>query len=282
MRIKLVHTQRVLAPTIMTLAGFTINPYRGCEFNCSYCYAKSIRIDNKNRDLLGVKINAPEILEKELNYKKIDKVVLGSNCECFTYAEIKFKLTEKILTILNNNRVAYTILTKSHLIGNYLPLIRQNKDNRIFFTFNFSREKIRSFLEEKSPSLENRLAVLERIKQSGIPLRIHIGPFIPYLSDLDEIFFRIKGLTREINIELYHSKTGNFEEVLQKVKDYDYSIAGKIRTVYENRESYRDFSRRLRIRALALNKSYGFKIYFIVPEFDEFYDSRINYENPIF
>ena len=71
MQIKLIQTQKALSPTQIKLADYVINPYRGCEFGCLYCYAnenKNIR-EGSGR-ILSVKINYPEILEKELRLKK--------------------------------------------------------------------------------------------------------------------------------------------------------------------------------------------------------------------
>ncbi|RKY41254.1 MAG: hypothetical protein DRP81_08590 [Candidatus Omnitrophota bacterium] len=282
MKIKLIKTQRVLAPTQITLAPFCINPYRGCEFGCLYCYTKLTKIAQRDKETLGVKINAPLILEKELKYRNVEKVILGSSCECFTYAELTYGISKKIIQILNKNNISYTILTKSPLIQKYLSLIKVNKKNCIFFTFNFSKEKIKSLIEENSPSLKRRLAVIREIKRVGIPLRIHIGPFIPYLSSLEEIFPLIKGLTTEVNIELYHSKMGSFFEILEKIKKVDEGLSKSIENIYRDRESYYNFSEKLKETTLQLNKKYNFKLYFIIPDFDKFYNSKITYESTIF
>jgi DNA repair photolyase len=179
MDIKLINTQKVLSPTQIRLADYVINPYRGCEFGCSYCYSQ------KNKNLkdgnffscLGVKINAPAVLTKELRYTNPKRVLLGSTTECFQYQEAKYKISEQILNLLNNFDIPYTILTKSHLIVNNVSQIEKNKNNKIYFTLNHSSDAMIRLFEKKSPAIKERLEALAQIADRKIALRVHIGPF---------------------------------------------------------------------------------------------------------
>lgn len=283
-KIKIINTQRVLSPTQITLGDYVINPYRGCEFNCCYCYSQ----ENKNikRDgfgqTLGIKSNAPDILEKELKYKKPKRVLLGSTTECFQHQELKYKLSEKILQILNKHQIPYTILTKSHFIGNYLPLIAENKENKIYFTFNFHSDDIIKLFEKNSSSVGKRLATIKKIIKSQIALRIHIGPFIPYISDLDKIFELIPENIKELDIELYHHKQGNFKALMLAIKqNFDKILTEKIRKIYKSKQNYDQYVKSLRYKISQLNKKHPYAFYYIVPDFDEFYNPRIDYEKPL-
>lgn len=281
MEIRLIQTQKVLSPTQISLADYVINPYRGCEFGCLYCYSR----ENKNVNLkefnskIGVKINAPEILKKELKYTSPKRVLLGSTTECFQYAELKYGLTEKILQILNNDNIPYTILTKSHLIRRDLSLISRNKKNKIYFTLNCSEDKIISLLEEKSPGLDKRLQAIEEIINKGIDLRVHIGPFIPYVSDIKKILKIIPPDTKEADIELYHNKMGNFKEILKRI---DTGIGQKLQHLYSNEGNYLDFAETLKKQIIDCGRQKNIKLFYIIPDFNEFYNGKINYENPLF
>jgi len=276
MEIKLIKTSKALSPTNMTISPYVINPYRGCEFNCLYCYTRS----NKNftNASLGIKENIPLQLDKELKTKNISHVLLGSSCECFTYSENKFKLSENILKTLNKHNVSYTILTKSPLISNYLDLISFNKKNRIFFTYNVDSEKIKSLLEESSPTLDERIKAIDKISTKRIDLRIHIGPFLPYISNLENIFELFKNKVKKINIELYHSKLGNFEQVIGKIEKLDTTKALLIKEIYSCQANYVDYADELKESAIKLNENYNYKLFFITPDFNDFYNSKINYE----
>ena len=85
MQIKLIRTQKVLSLTQISLADYAINPYRGCSFGCLYCYSRENKNIKKEAFFtrLDAKINAPEVLERELKYKRPKRVLLGSTTECF-------------------------------------------------------------------------------------------------------------------------------------------------------------------------------------------------------
>ncbi|UCG34995.1 MAG: radical SAM protein [Candidatus Omnitrophota bacterium] len=285
MKIKLINTQKVLSPTNISLADYVINPFRGCEFGCLYCYSQ----ENKNikRDdfssCLGVKNNAAQALERELRFKKPKRVLLGSTTECFQYQDLQYNLMEKILYILNHNKIPYTILTKSHLIRNCLPLIAQNKANKIYFTFNSSSNTIIRFLEKKSPLLEERLKTITEIIQKGIDLRIHIGPFIPYISELDKIMKMIPAAVKEIDIELYHHQMGRFDKILEVVeKHMGKDLKEKLKKIYKNKTRYEEFAKNLKQTIKEIQRAHpDKKFFYIVPDFSQYYSSTINYEKAI-
>ncbi len=284
MEISLITTQKVLSPTQIGLADFVINPYRGCEFGCLYCYSQ----ENKNIQggdffkSLGVKINSPQILEKELKYKKPKRVLLGSTTECFQYAESKYKLTEKILALLNANNIPYTILTKSHLIAECLELIAANKQNKIYFTLNAACDSLIKVFEERSPNLEQRIKAVKKIISFYIPLRIHAGPFIPYVSSLTEIIDILPKGIKEIDIELYHYKMGNFYAMLKAIEsNLGKKLKDKILTVYKDEKGYRQFAEKLKGKIDTLKNKHDIAFYYIVPEFNTFYSSKIDYHDPL-
>ncbi len=276
--IKQINTQKVLAPTGMTLAPYAINPYRGCEFECLYCYARLVKNRLGKIQELGVKINAPQILEKELAYKKVNRVLLGSSCECFTYAERRFRVTEKILQVLDERRIPAVILTKSPLITDYCDILANNDKNKIFLTFNFATDRIKNIVEKNSPSLDKRREALDRLKRSGIACRAHIGPFIPFFSDLEQIFFLMAGKVKEIDIELYNARMGNFPEVLKAVKTENPAAAEKFSAIYKNEKNYYNFSAELKTQIDQLNQNYGYKVFYIVPAYNRYYAKDIYYE----
>lgn len=279
MNIKLITTQKALSPTQITLADYCINPYRGCEFGCLYCYS----MENKNIKTLkslqevGAKINIDEVLRRQLKFLNPKRVLLGSTTECFQYAELKYRLTETVLKTLNEFGIPYTILTKSHLIKECLRLISQNKQNKIYFTLNCEPIKL---LELKSPAQAEQLEAIKQIQGMNIDLRIHIGPFIPYLSTLKELESVIPAGTKELDIEFYHHKMGNFEKIIKLIEcRFGSNLAAKISSVYENENTYSSFSRKLKNDLLDFKKRFkGISLFYIVPDFNKFYDSNIDYE----
>lgn len=285
MEIVTLKTGKVLSPTQITLADYTINTYRGCEFGCLYCYSQSNKNikDESFFNCLGIKPDAPNILAKELKYRRPKRVLLGSTTECFQYQEREEKTTEAVLKLLNAHNIPYTILTKSALIADYLELISKNKANKVYFTLNFASDDIVRLLESKSSSVGTRIRAIEKILRYDIDLRIHIGPFIPHLSDLEKILKNIPQEVKEVDIELYHKKQGNFPEIIEKIKDtLGSNIADDIQAIYASKDAYYNFAAELEKRIHTYSRIYPFKFFYLVPEFDNFYTPSFDYEKPIF
>lgn len=284
MNIKEINTQKTLSPTQISLADYVINPYRGCEFGCFYCYSQ----ENKNiKDIdfsntLAVKINAPEILAKELKYTKPKMVLLGSTCECFQYAEIKYKITEKILNILNSYNIPVTILTKSHLIKDYLEIITRNPNNKVYFTLNFHNQSLINAFEKASSPLAARLETLKEILNHNINLRIHIGPYIPQVCEFENITAILPKEVKEIDIELYHYKMGNFLKILEITENtLGHEQMQNLQNVYKNKDLYLNYASQLKEKIKSSTFYQKHKVFYIVPDYDKFYSPMINYEKTI-
>ena len=202
MEIKTIETQCALSPTNITIADYVINPYRGCEFGCFYCYSQANKNigNNKLTQALAVKINIIDILKKELTTKKIKRVLLGSTTECFQPCEKVFHLTEKIMNALNEKNIPFTILTKSAAIADHVKTIAANKNNKIFFTINFADENTIRKIEPSSSTLNERLSAINTLIAHGVNVRIHVGPFIPFLSDLISLVSLIPAGVNEVDV----------------------------------------------------------------------------------
>lgn len=284
MKIRIIKTERVLAPTQISLADYVINPYRGCSFGCLYCYSqenKNIRPENFSQ-YLGVKINAPEILKEELENKQPQRVLIGSTAECFQEVEKRYKITGKILQILNTHNISYTILTKSALIKDYLDTIAINKKNEIYFTFNLASEKMIKILEKKSSSLASRLDAINEIIKKNINFRVHLGPFIPYLTNLEAILSLLPQKVKKINIELYNNKTGNFKQLLKAVEvGFGPKKKEQLAKVYENQKNYYSYINGLKSKTLKLKNKRGICFFLIAPTFNQYYSSSIDYNQQL-
>ena len=285
MEIKLIKTQKALSPTQIQLADYVINPYRGCEFGCLYCYSQENK-NIKNTDFfnsLCVKTNIADVLKQQLQYTRPKSVLLGSTTECFQYQELKYGLSRKILEILDSEKIPCTILTKSHLIKNAIELIAKNTENKIYFTLNFASDEIIKIFENNSSLLKARLETIEEILRNKIPLRIHIGPFIPYVSSFKEIIKIIPSNTREIDIELYHHKMGNFDKISSLIEErFGKETKDKFCEVYRDKETYCDFAKTLNNEIAEIGKKTSAKFFCILPDFNEFYNTTMDYNEKTF
>jgi DNA repair photolyase len=176
--------------------GFSqsINPYRGCEHGCVYCYARpshaylelSPGLDFETK--LFAKTNAAELLRETLAKPgyKASPIALGANTDCYQPIERKYKITRQILEVLSECEHPVTIVTKSALIERDLDLLKNLAAKNLVSVFvsigTLDRELARK-LEPRAASPQRRLDVLRKLSGNGIPCGVMVAALIPALND---------------------------------------------------------------------------------------------------
>jgi DNA repair photolyase len=178
----------------------SINPYRGCEHGCIYCYARpshaylelSPGLDFETR--LFAKTNAAELLREELSKPGyVPKAIsLGANTDCYQPIERKYRITRQILEVLAGCEHPATIVTKSALIERDLDLLQEMAAKNLMKVFvsigTLDRDLARK-LEPRAASPQRRLDILRALHAKGIPCGVLVGALIPALNDktLEEV-----------------------------------------------------------------------------------------------
>ena len=102
MKIKEIHSKSILSPS--KIYDYVVNPYVGCQHACSYCYARFMKRFTGHKepwgDFVDVKINAPDLLSKEIKKKRMGTVWVSGVCDPYQPLEAKYKLTRRCLEIL--------------------------------------------------------------------------------------------------------------------------------------------------------------------------------------
>jgi DNA repair photolyase len=176
--------------------GFSqsINPYRGCEHGCSYCYARpshaylelSPGLDFETK--LFAKTNAAELLREELakpGYKP-SPIALGANTDCYQPIERKYRITRQILEVLAECEHPVTMVTKSALIERDLDLLApMAKKNlvKVFVSIGTLDRELARKLEPRAASPQRRLDLVRKLNESGVPCGVMIAALIPALND---------------------------------------------------------------------------------------------------
>jgi DNA repair photolyase len=169
--------------------GLTINPYQGCHHRCGYCYATYKWAPDFYNKAYG-KINAPEILESELNKLKnaqILPVMISSATDSYQYAEAKFGITKRCIEVLQQYQVPFYVFTKSSLIERDLDLFRNYK-NKCFIVWSVTTidEKIKRIIEPGTPPIARIFDSIKKFVDSGIKCCINMEPIIPFITDTEE------------------------------------------------------------------------------------------------
>lgn len=172
----------------------SINPYRGCEHGCSYCYARpshaylghSAGVDFE-RDIY-VKINAAELLRAELANPRYrpKPIAIGTNTDPYQPIERKHRLMRQILKLLLETRHPVTIVTKSALIVRDLDILtKMAKLNLVSVGMSITSmdHKLSRFMEPRASTPSRRLEALKLLSEAGIPTHIMASPMIPAIND---------------------------------------------------------------------------------------------------
>jgi|Deesub1362B_J571_1020462.scaffolds.fasta_scaffold00082_28 DNA repair photolyase len=163
---------------------YCINPYVGCAHGCRYCYATFMKRFTGHSQPWGrfvdVKINAPEVLSKEIKRIRREAVVLISSVtDPYQPLEAKYMLTRKCLQILSESELSLRILTKSPLILRDIDLFKKFKSIKVGLTITTDNEKIRRIFEPGAPPIELRIKALKRLYSEGLSPYVFIGPLLP-------------------------------------------------------------------------------------------------------
>ena len=174
----------------------SINPYRGCEHGCIYCYARpthgylgySAGLDFETE--IFYKPDAPELLRRELSVKKykVLPITLGSNTDCYQPVERGLGLTRRILEVLQETAHPVTIITKSALVLRDLDILA-SMARRHLAHVNISLTTLdpdlARVMEPRAAAPHRRLATIRALVEAGIPVTVMVAPLIPALNDME-------------------------------------------------------------------------------------------------
>lgn len=239
--IKEIKVKSILVPSKLPEADYVINPYVGCAFGCSYCYASFMgRFVNKKVEDWGnyvfAKVNLPKILDKELrNFKHKDKsVFLSSVTDPYQGAEGKYQLTRKALELLLKHKWQGTvgILTKSPLVTRDIDLFKQFPKIEVGLTVTSTDDGVSRFLERAAPPASLRFKALKELHDAGIPTYAFIGPLLPHFSatpgKLKDIFDALEDAgVKELFIEHINLSPYIKKRLTEKMKGADKRIVEK-------------------------------------------------------
>ena len=185
--------------------GQSVNPYRGCEHGCVYCFARpthayldlSPGIDFETR--IFYKEHSPELLEKELSRPSYhcQPLALGINTDAYQPAEGQLGLTRRILERLLAMRHPVTVVTKSSLVERDIdilrPLARQNLVH-LFLSVTTLDAQLARRLEPRAATPEKRLRTIQVLSEAEIPVGVMVAPVIPVLteSEMEQILIEAR------------------------------------------------------------------------------------------
>jgi DNA repair photolyase len=238
--------REVSARTILTRCGipgidYVINPYTGCAFGCTYCYASFMSrfIPGKTIADWGTyvfaKINAPQLLKKEIGRLpqkgQGKEIFFSSVTDPYQGLEAKYQLTRQCLQILADSKTeaSISILTKSHLVTRDIDIFKQLKSVFVGLTVTSTNDSISRYFERYASNVTDRLEALRELNKNNIPTYAFIGPLLPHFvaqtDQLEQIFKRLKETgTKNLFVEHLNLSMYIRNRLLKEMPDADPKI----------------------------------------------------------
>lgn len=173
---------------------YGLNPYRGCEHGCSYCFARpyheylgfSSGLDFETK--IAVKMDAPELLRKALSSRRWQPqaITMSAITDVYQPVERKLQLTRKCLEVFLDFRNPVSIITKNHLVTRDLDLLGELARfdcASVAISLTSLDDDLRLKLEPRTSSPSRRLAAIETLAKAGVPVGVMVAPIIPGLTD---------------------------------------------------------------------------------------------------
>lgn len=172
----------------------SVNPYRGCEHGCIYCFARpshaywdlSPGLDFETR--LFAKPNAPELLRAAFERKHYQPsvIALGINTDAYQPIEKEWRITRQLLEIMLEYRHPVSLITKSTLILRDLDLLQALARQALCsvrISLTSLDNRLKSTLEPRAAGPAGRLRVVRALRDAGVPVGILLAPVIPFIND---------------------------------------------------------------------------------------------------
>jgi DNA repair photolyase len=174
--------------------AWSINPYRGCEFGCRYCYARythefmELRRPEDFEQKIFAKRNAAWLLQQELRQVRAgEEIAIGTATDPYQPIERREKVTQSLLEVLaRQTGLRIGIVTKSTLIERDIPLLREIAKNNtlvLHLTVTTANAKLARLLEPRAPRPDLRLRTVARLRQAGLQAGVLCSPLLPGITD---------------------------------------------------------------------------------------------------
>ncbi|MEX1349495.1 MAG: radical SAM protein [Desulfobacterales bacterium] len=208
MKTKEIHSKSILSSS--QVYDYVINPYVGCQHGCTYCYARFMKRFTGHKepwgDFVDIKINAPDLLTKEIKKKKKGTVWVSGVTDPYQPLEKKYETTRKCLEILVENGWPVIVQTRSPLVLRDIDIFKKSKLIEVGLSVTTANDAIRKVFEPNAPSIQSRLNAIESLHQNGIRTYAMIAPILP---EAEQLLEKLAGKVDYIIIDRMNYKHAN-------------------------------------------------------------------------
>jgi DNA repair photolyase len=240
---------------------YSVNPYRGCQHACIYCFARGTHEYlgyDAGRDFesrIVVKMNAPQVLRQELRRPswKREMIVLGTACDPYQQAELKYEITRRLLYVMRDFAQPVHMLTKSPSVTRDTELWGQLAgvtDAQVAFSIPTLDEAVWKKMEPGTGHPLKRLAALRRLTGAGVRCGVMIAPIIPGLTDDEAHITAVVAAAKEhgatfVSGNVLHLKPGTKEWFMPALREAYPHLAGRYDRYYRGPYAPKDYTREI-------------------------------------
>ncbi|MCS6831004.1 MAG: radical SAM protein [Armatimonadota bacterium] len=193
LQVQEIRCKHLLHRTNASFAEWTLNPYIGCGFGCSYCYVPVLRAKRgqEGADTWGnwvqVKVNAPDVIRREmLDVPRDAHILIGSATDAWQPIEKRYCVSRGVLYELSFYPNKVTILTRSPLLIRDIDLLKRFEQVSVHISVPTVDEKVRRVFEPYAPSVAGRIRLTHRLLEAGIRATWAWCPFLPGVENTSE------------------------------------------------------------------------------------------------
>ena len=253
---------------------WTVNPYRGCEFGCRYCYARYtheyMELDGSDFETkVYVKQDAGSVVERDLGSEKIwgEHIAIGTATDPYQPAEREFGATRAILLkIAERDGLSLSITTKSNQVLGDIDLLKRisrRSSLSVNLTITTLRTRLARLLEPRAPRPDLRLEAVRKLREAGIPAGVFAMPILPLLTDRAEDLDLLARGARDAGAEWFQASVlflmpSSFREFLPFLEEKFPRLVGRYQAWYgRSGNAPENYRREIAARVEALRRKYG-------------------------
>jgi DNA repair photolyase len=172
---------QALAPSLLAGYDWALNPYRGCAFDCLYCYAPDVvRMDRSTwGETIFVKRAIPTVLARELKRKKRGVIGMSTVTDAYQPVERKLEVTRRCLEVIARAGWPVSVLTKSPLVARDIDLLQKIEGAEVGFSIATGDDAERRRWEPSCPPIQARFDALRQVAKEGVRAYVFAGPLLP-------------------------------------------------------------------------------------------------------
>jgi DNA repair photolyase len=269
-----IECKTIINKTVTPWFQWSINPYRGCQHACTYCFARGTHEYlgyDAGRDFesrIVVKTNAPQVLCQQLRRPswKRELIVLGTACDPYQQAEMKYGITRGILEVMLEFAQPVHMLTKSPSVLRDLELwsrLAEVTDAQIAFSVPTLDEAVWKKMEPGTARPIKRLQAIRELTAAGVPCGVMIAPIIPGLTDdeahLEEVIRTAKGHgARFVAPNVLNLKPGSKEWFMPALREAYPHLMPRYEKYYRGAYAPKEYTQQVLAKVSELREKYDF------------------------